>query len=201
MLTVLSTLIEHHDLRIVALAALVCALSAFAGKAEPLARAVQGRPVVLTPHLGEFRGLVPDLAAGAAVDPWHAAAAASERLGTTVLLKGVPTVIAAPGAPPVTVASGNPGLATGGSGDTLSGLIATFLAQGLPPESAAPLGAHVMGSAADLAENPTSSSVIVVMCTSPRPIRSAQSDASRLVPSRTRADLSMSQAVTARPGS
>lgn len=127
------------------------ALSAFAGNAEGLASAVQGKPVVLTPHLGEFRGLVPDLAAGAAVDPWQAAAAASERLGTTVLLKGVPTVIARAGAPPVTVASGNPGLATGGSGDTLSGLIATFLAQGLPPESAAALSAHVMGSAADLA--------------------------------------------------
>ena len=127
------------------------ALSAFAGNADALARAVAGKPVVLTPHLGEFRGLVPDLAAGAAVDPWHAAAAASERLGTTVLLKGVPTVIARSGAPPVTVASGNPGLATGGSGDTLSGLIATFLAQGLAPESAAALGAHVMGSAADLA--------------------------------------------------
>ena len=127
------------------------ALSAFAGNADALARAVQGKSVVLTPHLGEFRGLAPDLAAGAAVDPWHAAIAASERLGTTVLLKGVPTVIARAGATPVTVASGNPGLATGGSGDTLSGLIATFLGQGLAPETAAPLGAHVMGAAADLA--------------------------------------------------
>ncbi|HEX9893256.1 MAG TPA: NAD(P)H-hydrate epimerase, partial [Gemmatimonadales bacterium] len=47
------------------------ALSAFAGNAGALTEAVRGRPVVLTPHLGEFRGLVPDLAAGAAVDPWQ----------------------------------------------------------------------------------------------------------------------------------
>jgi NAD(P)H-hydrate epimerase len=60
-------------------------------------------------------------------------------------------VVAAPGAPPLTVASGNPGLATGGSGDTLSGLIATFLAQGVPARIAAALGAHVMGAAADVA--------------------------------------------------
>lgn len=127
------------------------ALSGFSGRAEQLADAIRGRPVVLTPHLGEFRGLVPDLASLAAVDPWQAASSAADRLQTTVLLKGVPTVVARPGAPPVTVAAGNPGLATGGSGDTLSGLIATFLAQGLPAHSAAALGAQVMGSAADLA--------------------------------------------------
>jgi NAD(P)H-hydrate epimerase len=127
------------------------ALSAFAGRTEELAAAVQSRAVVLTPHFGEFRGLMPDLAAGAAVDPWGAAEAAAQRLGATVLLKGVPTVVAAPGAPLLTIASGNPGLATGGSGDTLSGLIATFLAQGVPARTAAALGAHVMGAAADLA--------------------------------------------------
>jgi NAD(P)H-hydrate epimerase len=126
-------------------------LSAFTGRVDELRDAIGGRPVVITPHLGEFRGLFPDLASGAAVDPWKAAATAAERLHATVLLKGVPTVVAGTGGTPVTVASGNPGLATGGSGDTLSGLIATFLAQGLPPVSAAALGAHVMGAAADVA--------------------------------------------------
>jgi NAD(P)H-hydrate epimerase len=127
------------------------ALSAFAGRAELLAESVRGRPGVLTPHLGEFRGLAPDLAAGAAVDPWLAAASAAERFGAALLLKGVPTVVAHPGRAPVTVAAGNPGLATGGSGDTLSGLIGTFLAQQLDPTEAAALGAQVMGRAADLA--------------------------------------------------
>src|SRR5262245_40095341 len=107
------------------------ALSAFAGSADRLRDALEGRSAVLTPHLGEFRGLAPDLATDASVDPWHAALRAAERLQTTLLLKGVPTVVARPGRIPVTIAAGNPGLATGGSGDTLSGFIAVFLAQGL----------------------------------------------------------------------
>jgi len=127
------------------------ALSAFAGGADRLGAALPNRAAVLTPHLGEFRGLMPDLATDAAVDPWSAALRAAERLGTTLLLKGVPTVVARVGRVPVTVAAGNPGLATGGSGDTLSGFIATFLAQGLEPDAAALLGAQVLGRAADLA--------------------------------------------------
>jgi NAD(P)H-hydrate epimerase len=126
-------------------------LSAFAGASDRLRAALTGRVAVLTPHLGEFRGLAPDLAAEAAVDPWGAAVAAADRLGATMLLKGVPTVVARPGRAPITVAAGNPGLATGGSGDTLSGFIAVFLAQGLEPEHAAALGAQVLGRAADLA--------------------------------------------------
>ena len=49
------------------------------------------------------------------------------------------------------VAAGNPGLATGGSGDVLSGIVGTALAQGLAPEIAAAFGAQVLGRAADLA--------------------------------------------------
>jgi NAD(P)H-hydrate epimerase len=76
---------------------------------------------------------------------------AAEQVGGVVLLKGVPTVVARAGAPTLAVAAGNPGLATGGSGDVLSGLIGTALAQGLAPETAAALGAQVLGRAADLA--------------------------------------------------
>jgi len=127
------------------------ALSAFAGAADRLRDALADRVAVLTPHLGEFRGLAPDLATDAAIDPWSAAHHAAERLGSTLLLKGVPTVVARPGRVQITIAAGNPGLATGGSGDTLSGLIAVFLAQGLDPEQAAALGAQVLGRAADIA--------------------------------------------------
>jgi len=63
----------------------------------------------------------------------------------------VPTVVARPGQGLLTVAAGNPGLATGGSGDLLSGLVAAALARGLAPEIAAALGAQVLGRAADLA--------------------------------------------------
>ncbi|MEO8452206.1 MAG: NAD(P)H-hydrate dehydratase, partial [Gemmatimonadota bacterium] len=85
------------------------------------------------------------------VDPWSAAVEAARRSGATVLLKGVPTVVARTGRPLLTVAAGNPGLATGGSGDTLSGIAGGLLGQGQPPELAAALGAQALGDAADLA--------------------------------------------------
>jgi ADP-dependent NAD(P)H-hydrate dehydratase / NAD(P)H-hydrate epimerase len=109
------------------------------------------RPLVCTPHLGEFRALAGDaLADAAANDRWAAAARAAAKLKCTVLLKGVPTVIADLRGPEHVVASGNPGLATGGSGDLLAGFIGAFLARGTAPAEAAALGAHALGRAADL---------------------------------------------------
>jgi NAD(P)H-hydrate epimerase len=108
------------------------------------------RAIVCTPHLGEFRGLAGDaLADEAANDRWSAAARAAAKLKCTVLLKGVPTVIADLRGPAHVVASGNPGLATGGSGDLLAGFIGTFLARGTPGAEAAALGAHALGCAAE----------------------------------------------------
>ena len=127
------------------------ALVAFQGAVDALAELANDRTLVLTPHAGEFRTLFPDLASQRDVDPWGAAAAAAERTGAAVLLKGVPTVVAAQKRASFTVASGNPGLATGGSGDVLSGIIATALAQGLDPHIAAAWGAHALGRGADLA--------------------------------------------------
>jgi hydroxyethylthiazole kinase-like uncharacterized protein yjeF len=126
-------------------------LVAFAGQIDRLRAALAGRHAVLTPHAGEFRSLLPDLAPELDVDPWGAAAGAAERAGAAVLLKGVPTVIASPAGELATVAAGNPGLATGGSGDTLSGLIGGFGAGGLAVRSAAMVAAVALGEAADLA--------------------------------------------------
>ena len=126
-------------------------LEAFGGAAAELARLVAGRGLVLTPHPGEFRTLFPALAATRELDPWAAAAAAAGETGATILLKGVPSVIASPGRPLLTIVAGNPGLATGGSGDVLSGLVGANLAAGLDPEIAAALGAQMLGRAADLA--------------------------------------------------
>ena len=127
------------------------ALVAFAAAATELAALAAGRAMVLTPHPGEFRALFPELAAKRELDPWAAAAAAAEETGATMLLKGVPTIIASTRRPVLTVVAGNPGLATGGSGDVLSGVVGTNLASGLEPDVAAALGAQVLGRAADLA--------------------------------------------------
>jgi ADP-dependent NAD(P)H-hydrate dehydratase / NAD(P)H-hydrate epimerase len=109
------------------------------------------RGLVCTPHLGEFRALAGDaLADEAANDRWSAAARAATKLKCTVLLKGVPTVIADLRGPEHVIASGNPGLATGGSGDLLAGFIGAFLARGTAPAEAAALGAHALGRAAEL---------------------------------------------------
>jgi ADP-dependent NAD(P)H-hydrate dehydratase / NAD(P)H-hydrate epimerase len=110
------------------------------------------RAVVCTPHDGEFARLL-----GTAVpSAWDARADTLQqfavRSGVTVLLKGTPTMIATPDGRPVTVAPyGTPLLATGGSGDVLSGLIVALLGQGLSPIDAAVCGATVHGRAAELA--------------------------------------------------
>ncbi len=105
---------------------------------------------VLTPHLGEFRAAFPSVADTAKEDRFAATQDAAAIAGGTVLLKGVPTVIAHSGRVARVVASGNPALATGGSGDVLSGLIGAFLARGLDGPDAAALGAYSLGRAAEL---------------------------------------------------
>ncbi len=127
------------------------ALMAFAGQVTRLRQALVGRRALLTPHRGEFRALFPEGASLVDVDPWGAAEAAARAVGAAVLLKGVPTVIAAAMAITRTVAAGNPGLASGGSGDCLSGLAGAFAAQGLDPATAAAVAAVALGEGGDLA--------------------------------------------------
>jgi len=130
-------------------------LIAFQGVLPELRVLADGRRLVLTPHPGEFRALFPHLAGSIDVDPWTAAEAAAEESGATVLLKGVPSVVARAGRPTWTIAAGNPGLATGGSGDILSGLSGAFLAAGLEPDAAAALAAQALGHAGELASRRT----------------------------------------------
>ncbi|HEY3933094.1 MAG TPA: NAD(P)H-hydrate dehydratase [Gemmatimonadales bacterium] len=125
------------------------ALTMLKGEIAALARLAQKRPLVLTPHVGEFRTLFGDLAVNLETAPWDAAQRAAELSGATVLLKGVPTVVASPSGPILTVAAGNPGLATGGSGDVLTGIIAALMAQGVPLPDAAATGAQAHGEGAD----------------------------------------------------
>jgi hydroxyethylthiazole kinase-like uncharacterized protein yjeF len=109
-------------------------------------------PTLITPHAGELARLLhTDPASVEAQRLEHARRAAAE-LGVTVLLKGSTTVIAQPGEEPVLVnPTGTPWLATAGTGDVLSGLAGSLLAQGLAPAQAGLVGAYLHGLAARIA--------------------------------------------------
>ena len=77
----------------------------------------------------------------------------AERSHAIVVLKGASTVIAAPGGAAAILAQGNPGMATGGTGDVLAGIIGGLLATGVPPLLAARAGAYLHGVAGDLAKD------------------------------------------------
>lgn len=104
---------------------------------------------VLTPHPGEFHRLAPDLA-GLARE--SAARQFVGRCPATLLLKGCRSLVAAAGEPLWCNSTGTPGMATGGQGDVLSGVIGARLAIGDPPVVAAAFGAWLCGRAAELAE-------------------------------------------------
>jgi NAD(P)H-hydrate epimerase len=104
-------------------------------------------PVVLTPHEGEYRRLTGHQPG---VDRIADVRASARETGAVVLLKGSPTVVADPDGRALIVTSGSPRLATAGTGDVLSGMIAAFLARGLPALPAAALAAHCHGRAASL---------------------------------------------------
>lgn len=101
-------------------------------------------PTILTPHDGEFARL------GGVIgeDRMSAAAALAEDLGCTVLLKGHETCIT-DGVNGYINTTGNPGMAVGGSGDVLAGVITALLGAGLPPLEAAACGAWLHGAAGD----------------------------------------------------
>lgn len=108
---------------------------------------VRGRtnPTVLTPHAGEFARL----AGPAGEDRIGSAMALARDLGCIVLLKGKGTVIT-DGQICYRNPTGNPGMAVGGSGDLLAGILTAFLGQGIAPVQAAACGAWVHGAAGDL---------------------------------------------------
>jgi hydroxyethylthiazole kinase-like uncharacterized protein yjeF len=102
---------------------------------------------VLTPHIGEFRRLFPDIEfEEGRID---AARKAAARAGSVLLLKGPDTIIAAADGRAVINATGTPFLATAGSGDVLAGIIGGYLAQGMGAFEAACAAAWVHGKAAE----------------------------------------------------
>lgn len=108
-------------------------------------------PAVVTPHPGEMARLLGTSVAEVQDDRKKAALEFAMRWNVTVVLKGSRTIIAAPDGRVFVNATGNPGLATAGTGDVLTGIIAGFLAQGLDTVNAARAGVYIHGLAGDLA--------------------------------------------------
>lgn len=104
---------------------------------------------ILTPHPGELVRLFPEWSGLDRVDIARAFTQRYDR--TTLLLKGAHSLIARSGSPLYFNATGNAGMASGGQGDVLTGIISSLLAQGLEPQDAARMGAWLAGRAAELA--------------------------------------------------
>jgi hydroxyethylthiazole kinase-like uncharacterized protein yjeF len=115
---------------------------------EPVRR---NAPMVLTPHAGELARLLGGTSAGVNAHRLAAARRAAERFSAVVLLKGADTIVMAPEGGPVVCDLAPPSLATAGSGDVLTGVIAAFLAKGMNAPLAAAAGAVAHGIAASMA--------------------------------------------------
>ena len=122
---------------------------ALEGRAEILARATG--PVILTPHPGELSRLLRLSRTELLTRRISVAREAAVAHRMTLVLKMARSLIAGPGGEVAIVPTGNPGMATGGTGDVLTGLIAGLLAQGAAPGLAAHAGVYVHGLAGDLA--------------------------------------------------
>lgn len=124
-------------------------LNLLAGRLESVA--ARSAPTVLTPHPGEAARLL-GVPTGAVVrDPEKAAGRVAFLSGAVVVLKGFRSVVASRDGRTARVLAGNPGMATGGSGDVLTGVVGALLARGFSPWDAASAGAYLHGLAGDLA--------------------------------------------------
>jgi len=111
-------------------------------------------PIILTPHPGEMARLLRNCRTVALShcctsekDRINTAMALSKETGAYIVLKGVPTIVSEPEGRAFINTTGNPGMATAGSGDVLTGIIASLLGQGLNPEEASLLGVYLHGLA------------------------------------------------------
>jgi ADP-dependent NAD(P)H-hydrate dehydratase / NAD(P)H-hydrate epimerase len=126
-------------------------LTAFAPRTHLLRK--RKHPTIATPHAGELGRMLGIPSSTIEGDRIEYARIAAKRFACTVVLKGAPTVTADPRGRVVVNATGNPGMATIGSGDVLTGIIAGLIAQGAAPSEAGWAGAYLHGLAGDLARD------------------------------------------------
>jgi len=107
-------------------------------------------PVILTPHPGEMARLTGKTTADIQQNRMETARHFAEKYKVILVLKGAQTLVACPDGAVSICPTGNPGMACGGMGDVLTGMIAAFLTQNLPPESASLAGVYVHGLCGDL---------------------------------------------------
>ena len=148
------------------------ALNLLAKESGSLARAAAHRPVVLTPHVRELSRISGVDEADILRAPIGCAQNFADQTRAVVLLKGQPSVVAAPGEPVLINTTGSSDVATGGMGDQLSGMIGAFLAAGTEARVAAALALFYAGRAADLARLGRSLSPQDVSAMLPRAFRS-----------------------------
>ena len=111
--------------------------------------AARSLPTVLTPHPAEAARLAGLRTSDIQANRVDAALVLARRLNAAVVLKGTGSVLAYPGGSWAINGSGNPGLASGGTGDVLAGMLGALLAQGIAVDEALPLAVCVHGAAAD----------------------------------------------------
>ena len=109
------------------------------------------RDVIITPHPGEMGSLIGCTSDEVQSDRIEIAQEFARTHRVYVVLKGHRTLIATPSGDVFINSTGNPGMATGGTGDVLTGMIAAWLAQTLDPEAACQLGVYLHGMAGDIA--------------------------------------------------
>jgi NAD(P)H-hydrate epimerase len=108
-------------------------------------------PFILTPHVGEFARLTGLSSLEVERHRIDATRDLAKRINSTIVLKGVPTVTASVDGNAVLNSTGNPGMATAGTGDVLSGIIAGLWAQGMSDAEAAWAGVYLHGLSGDIA--------------------------------------------------
>jgi ADP-dependent NAD(P)H-hydrate dehydratase / NAD(P)H-hydrate epimerase len=119
------------------------------------------KQVIFTPHAGEMQRLLNKFSTPLTLDSLLLCREYVEKHNITLILKGAPTFIFHPQSPILINSTGDPGMATAGSGDVLTGLLASLLAQGLKCKEAAIVGVYLHGLAGTIAAQQTSSYTLI----------------------------------------